>query len=73
MTKNEAREFARRMALLDTSEIERRLSTPERRVQQLDQIWLVAQTAGLLGPRPLDLSRHNVWAGLHRAQLGDAG
>jgi len=69
MTKDEAREFVGRMRLLDTTEIERNLSTPARRVQQLDQIWLTAQAAGMLGPRPLDLTRHDLWAGLHLAKL----
>jgi integral membrane sensor domain MASE1 len=60
------------MRLLDTSEIERSLSTPERRVQQLDQIWLTAQATGMLAAKPIDLTVHDIWARFHRLYKGHA-
>lgn len=65
MTKDEVLDFAKRMRLLDSSDLERSLSTPERRVRQLDQIWLIAQTTGMLRSKPLDLTIHDLWARLH--------
>jgi hypothetical protein len=73
MTKKEAQDFCERMKMLDTSEIELRLSTSERRISQLDQIWLMAQTMGKLSPKPLDLTTHDLWARLHRTRMGSAG
>ncbi|MDR3689686.1 MAG: hypothetical protein P4L46_09940 [Fimbriimonas sp.] len=66
MTKAEALSFADRMKGLDSSGVERALSTPERRLRQLDQIWLHAQAFGLLKPKPIDLSIYNLWARIHR-------
>ncbi len=65
MTKAEAIGFAERMKALDSSEIDRKFSTPEKRLRQLDQIWLHAQALGMLKPKPLDLSIHDLWTRLH--------
>ena len=68
MTKSEALEFAQRMKALDSSDLEHTVSTPERRLQQLDQIWLQAQALGILKPKPLDLTIHDLWARLHESK-----
>ncbi len=73
MTKGEARAFVERMRLLDSSGLERSVSTPERRIKQLEQIWLTAQTTGMLNAKPLDLTTHNIWARLHRMESGTLG
>jgi hypothetical protein len=66
MTKAEAVDFAARMKGLDSSDLDRWLSTLERRLRQLDQIWLNAETLGILNPKTEDLTVHNLWARLHR-------